>query len=148
MMYQRSHYSALNELAVLAEEPTLHLPAITKALHAVKPISRDTEPILLPASSIDERGRFYLSCTTAWDGCRPLWDDTLLHVAKLVEQYLDTMGSYPDEVCLSFRRYLESARYMARRYWPRDIHARAIPYRCESDNVGLYEILVRGAIRK
>lgn len=154
MQYHSRPLSALDTLTALAlgDEPTERLQAIR-----VAPVSRNTEPLLLPFDSIDSLGRFYLSYNgyPEYDYEKHrgmaygqfIWYDTLYHVGRLVEKYLDQIGCYPDEICISLQREFARAQHLAHKYWPRDKSAHSIPYRWEPDNVGVYEVLVRGKLQ-
>ena len=153
MYSSRPHHSAFDELVALAlvDTPTERLPVVRLSRSP-----RDTEPMLLPVDSIDSMGRFYLSYNGQpvyeYEKHRTMtygqfiWYDTLYHVERLVKRYRDQIGLYPEEICISLQRELARGQYLARKYWPRDMLARPIPFRWEPDNVGQYEILVRGKL--
>ena len=144
MMYERSQYSALDELALLAmaNAPTVRV----KALVLPKPALRDTEPMLLPVDSLDSLGRSYLAYTGEWDASHcSLWEDTVYQVERLVRRYLERMGCYPDEILLSLQRY-RAMPEKVKSYWPYDKHTKPITYGWEWRNVNSYEVLVRGKV--
>src|SRR5437016_469042 len=126
MMYERSQYSALDELALLAmaDEPTVRM----KAIVLPKPSSCDTEPMLLPVDSLDSLGRPYLAYSGEWDANRcSLWEDTVYQVERLVRRYLERMSSYPDEILLSLQRY-RAKPGRVKSYWPYNKHIEPIAY--------------------
>lgn len=139
MLYQRSH-SALDELAVLVAcgEPTeLLLPAIRM----------NTEPMPL-TDVLEKPGTFYLTSMEKWDTKSDLWIDTLYRIEGLCERYHKVMGRYPDEICLSVERYYAKPEkpHNVKNFYPRDIHAKPIPFKWESGSVGKYEVMVRGKV--
>lgn len=144
-MLYRPHTTALDQLAALVAcgEPTELLPAIriAKTLH-------NTEPMFLPKDIPEKPGVFCLTSLEKWDTKSDLWIDTLYRIEGLCERYHKVMGCYPDEICLSAERYYAKPEkpYEIKSFYPRDIHAKPIPFVWERGSVGKYEVLVRGKI--
>lgn len=166
MIPQSRPHTAFDELVALAmaetEQPTERLP-IVRLASPRKPVSGNTEPLLLPPDSIDTQKRFYLFYngpseylrdSQSLDEISSLWDDTLHHVERLTEQYRKQLDRYPDEICLSAQRYFarpwkkgmkKGMPERVENFYPREYRIKMlIPLTWEWQNVGQYEVLVRG----
>jgi hypothetical protein len=135
-MYERPlHLKYSLERLVVAELPTerhtaVRLPKVTIKLPVTEP--------LLP---LDGSCRPYLVSFMRWDGRGLLWDDTIYHVWRLVDDYRKySKGRYPTEIVLPAQRYFVRR---CSRFYPMVHSARPIPFKYEDCNAP-YEVLVRG----
>jgi hypothetical protein len=135
MIQRPLHLKRSLERLALAGQPTerhtvVRLPRVTEKLSAIEP--------LLP---LDGLCRPYLVSFVRWDGRGLLWDDTIYHVWRLVDDYYrHSKGRYPTEIVLPAQRYFVRR---CNRFYPMVHSARPIPFKYEDCNAP-YEVLVRG----